>query len=262
MDSFLPDIEIPPDFTEEFFLWLINYMAVAIPVAALFAVIGWVLITLSSGIAVKYSSDVLEGRHASLKRGFNSAVSSISSLLASGFIIGVLMILGLILFVIPGIIVAVMFSLSVQVIILERLGALKSLRRSRRLVANRWGKTFAVLFLVFLFTAVVYVVGDIIGDLFGGQLGTLRWMIPSIVTSLAQPLQPIALTYLYYSLLTMEKPTEPEMPLQPTVPVEPPVTRPPTPTLPVFQPRFCYKCGQRLPLDAAYCPRCGVRVRR
>jgi hypothetical protein len=259
---FMPDIEFPLDFTEEFFLWLINYLVAAIPVAVLFVMIGWVISTLSGAIVIQYSSDMLEERHASLKRGFNSTISSISSLLTVGFIIGILTVLGLVLFILPGIIVTVMFSLSVQVIMIERLGILESLRRSRRLVADRWGKTFAVIFLVFLITAVTYVIGGIIGDLFVGPPSTLKWMITSIVASIAQPLWPIALTHLYYSLLAKDKLTDPEVPLNSTGPVEPPVTHHPTRLLSAFQPRFCQRCGQRFPSDAVYCPRCGAIVRR
>lgn len=265
MYSLMPEFFLPQNFTEEFFLWLINYLANVIPVAAAFGIIGWVITTLSNGIAVKCSSDILEGKRPSLSRGLNSALSRISSLLTAGFIVGVLTILGLILFIIPGVTVAVMFSLTVQVIMIERLGASRSLRRSRELVAGKWTKTFAVLLLVFLTTAVAYLVGDaLIGSLGGlseGTLHTLRWVITSVLTSLVQPLHPIALTYLYYSLHIREKPITPATPLPTEAPVVRPTLHPITPSLTGFRPRFCYKCGQGVPSDAVYCPRCGVLVR-
>jgi len=265
MYSFMPEFFLPQDFTEEFFLWLINYLANVIPVAAAFGITGWVITTLSTGIAIKCSADILEGSRPSLSRGLNLTLSRISSLLAAGFIVGVLTILGLILFIIPGVIAAVMFSLTVQVIMVEQLGVSRSLRRSRELVAGRWTKTFAVLLLVFLTTAIAYLVGDVlIGSLGGpsdGTLRTLRLVITSILTSLVQPLHPIALTYLYYSLRTREKPITPATPLPTEAPVARPTPRPITPSLTGFRPRFCYKCGQRLPSDAVYCPRCGILVR-
>ncbi len=265
MYSLMPEFFIPQSFTEEFFLWLINYLTNVIPVVALFGTIGWVITTLSNGIAVKCSSDILEGIRPSLNRGFRFTLSSISSLLTTGLIVGVLTILGLILFIIPGVIVALMFSLTVQVIMMERLGVSGSLRRSRELVVGRWGKTFAVLLLVFTATAAVYVVGDILvsslGSPFDPTVDTVRWLMTSILTSLVQPLHPIALTCLYYSLRIREKPIRPAIPHAAEAPVALPAPRAVGPSLKGFQPRFCYKCRQRLPSDAIYCPRCGVRVR-
>ncbi len=264
MGFFLPSFSLPENYTEEFFLWLINYLAVAIPVFALFALMVWVVSTLSNGITVRCSADRLEGRHVDLRQAVSFTLTNLSSLLAAGFINGVLTLLGFIFFIMPGIIVAVMFSLTVQVVLIERLNAIESLRRSRKLVAGRWGKTFTVLLSVFLIVTVVYVIGDLIGDLIAGsstqQPFFLRWLITSIVSSIGLPLHPIALTCLYYSMCTREKPTEVKVPIQPTVSAEPP-TRLPVPSYLSFQPTFCFKCGQRLPSDAVYCPRCGVQVK-
>jgi len=264
MGFFLPSFSLPENYTEEFFLWLVNYLAVAIPIFAFFALIGWVISVLSNGITVRCSADRLEGRHVNLKQAVSFTLTNLSSLLAAGFITGILTLLGFIFFIMPGIIVAVMFSLTVQVVMIERLNAPESLRRSRKLVAGRWVKTFTVLLSVFLIIIVMYVIGDLIGDLIAGsstvQLSFLKWLITSIISSISQPLNPIALTCLYYSMRTREKPTELKVPPQPTVSAAPPI-RLPMPSYPVFQPRFCFKCGQRLPSDAAYCPQCGVRVK-
>jgi len=264
----MPNFVFPQDLTEEFFLWLIDYLVVAIPLVALSVLANWVLSTLSNGIAIKCSSDMLEGRRVELRKAFRFAISDSPSLLAIGFITGVLMILGLTLFVVPGVIVAVMFSLAVQVVMVERLGVVQSLRRSRRLTAGRWGKTFVALLSVFLITALTYIAGDIlwgaIEDVFLGSFGVqtaaVRWFLISVFTSLAQPLHPIALTYLYYSMRIREEAVRPTPPLQPRVLVAPPIP-PPELNQRTPQPKFCFRCGQKLPSDAAYCPRCGARVR-
>ncbi len=264
MGFFLPSFSLPENYTDEFFLWLVNYLAVAIPIFAFFALIGWVISVLSNGITVRCSADRLEGRHVDLKQAVSFTLTNLSSLLAAGFITAVLTLLGLIFFIVPGVIVTVMFGLVVQVVIIERLNASESLRRSRKLVAHRWGKTFMVLLSVLLITLATYVIGDFIGELVVGSsiasLSFLKWLIISIVSSLGQPLQPIALTFLYYSMRTREKPPALGVPPQPIVSVTPP-TRLPAQSYPSFQPMFCFKCGQRLPSDTVYCPWCGVRVR-
>jgi len=265
MYSLMPEFLLPPDFTEEFLLWLINYLANAVPVIAIFAIINWAITTISNGIAVKCSSDMLNEKSPSLRTGLNSALSSILPLLAAGLIVGVLTVLGMILLIIPGIIAAVMFSLTVQVIMLEQLGVFTSLRRSRELVAGRWAKTFAVLLLVLLGTAVASLAGEVLvsslGGLSGGAAETARWLITSILMSLVQPLQPIALTYLYYTLRMRERAPKPAIPTSAQAPARPPAARPTGPSLRGYRPRFCYKCGQRLPSDAIYCPRCGIHTR-
>jgi len=255
--SYLPPFTPPKDLSDAFFPWLINYATAAIALAGVFIVTNWLTTTIANGIAVKYSSDLLEGRHASLREAFSFAFSHISSLIATGFITGVLMTLGLILFLVPGIIVAIMFSVVVQAITIERLGVSKSLRRSRELVAKKWGKTFMVLLSVGLTTIVASLAGDFIGDLFS----PLKVFITAVIASLAQPLYPVALTYHYYSLRSREKPLEGPLPVEPAVPVAPPSTRPPSPFPVGFQPKFCYKCGQKLPPGTVFCPQCGNRVK-
>jgi hypothetical protein len=254
----LPDIVVPPDFTEEFALWVLDYLALIIPIVAVTLFIGWLLTAIASGIAVKASADMLEGRQASLRTGLNLTFSRLSALLAAGFLTGSLVVLGLVLLVIPGIIVAIMFSLTVPVIMLENLGSIDGLRRSRKLVAGKWWKTFVILLFVGVLVVAVNMVGGIIGSAFARNNDVLRVLIVGLISALAQPLEPIALTYLYYTLRIEEKAAEPRLPVQPTYPVAPV----PTPwAKQPYQPKFCYKCGQSLPSDAVYCPRCGVSVK-
>ncbi len=261
MDYFVPDLVFPLNFSEEFFLQLINYLMISVPISATFIVIERTLIAVSSGVCVKYSSDVIERRQPSVGAGFGFVVSKVSSLLAAGFITAILTVLGLVLFVVPGVIVAVAFSLPPQVIMIERLSAFESLRRSRKLVAERWGKTFAVLLVVSLVSAATYVVGDMFGDQLGILSSSGRWIATSIATSVTEPLYAITLTYLYYSLRIKEKLRESEMMVQPMVPAAQPPTRSLESAVPAPRLRFCYKCGQSLPSNATYCPHCGVRVR-
>jgi hypothetical protein len=203
----------------------------------------------------------LEEEYPNVRKSSISVVPQVSSLLTAGFVTGALMALGFVLFAVPGIIVTITFSLTVQVIMIERLGAFESLRRSRKLVANRWRKTLAVLLLVSVIMVATYIVGDFIVGLLGPMDWILTIIVRSIVISLGQPLQPIALTYLYYSMRLREEPFERPTTLPPVAPVVMPPTFPP-PTYPAgYQPRFCYKCGQNLPPDAVFCPRCGNQVK-
>jgi uncharacterized membrane protein len=259
--SLAPVFKLPPTITEESITWLLNYLAAIAPLIATSAIIGWVINTMANGVVVKSSSELLEGRRASINIGLSSILSSLASLLAAGFVVAVLTVLGLILFIVPGVIMTIMFSLTIQVIIIERLGVSAGLWRSRKLVARRWLKTLTIIFLVFMLMLMSSVIGRIIGNSVASYNSGLSLLIQSIVSSLALPLQPITLTLLYYSLRAREKPVEQVMPPQIISPFRAPAPRPSPQMPPFFQPKFCYKCGQGIPSDAIFCPRCGVRVR-
>ena len=244
--------------------WLTNYLIYAVTLYSLLGVIKWIINTLASGVVIKYTSDLLEGKGADLKEGFNSTFTNLGSLLAAGLITSVLTVLGLICMILPGIILLIIFSLTTPVIIIEGKGALESLRRSRTLVDRRWGKTIAVIAIILLIT----IIANEFGEFIGGFLDyPINWVFSIVISTLVEPVYPIALTYLYYSMLIKEgKPVEAVAYRQPRERIESPergwISWPPRPQ-PTPQPRiaFCYYCGQRLPPDAIFCPRCGRRVR-
>jgi hypothetical protein len=220
-----------------------------------------VITTVANGIVVGFSSEIFDGKPANIDVAIKSVRSSLSTLLMTGLVVSVLTVLGLFVFVIPGVIVAIMFSLAVQVIMIERLSVSACLWRSRKLVANRWLETFAVLLSVSLLTGIGNIAGTIIGSSVSSTNIGIGIVIESVISSLAQPIQPIAFTLLYYSLRTREKPTEQVTPPQITVPIRQPAPSSYPQVPPLFQPKFCYKCGEGLPADAIFCPRCGVRVK-
>jgi len=255
-----PVFEMPRNVTEEFFLQFFNYLATIFPLIVAIIVINWIMTTIANGIVVKLSSEALEGKTMSVKIGLNSVLSNLLTLLTASLIVSILTVFGLFFFVIPGIIVATMFSLTVQVVMIERLGVLASLYRSRKLVANRWLKVFIILSIIMLLTVMANIIGQAISNSVTSFNTTMALVIEGVVSSLVLPIQPITLTLLYYSLRTREKPSYQLLPPQLIVPhrKQPyPYSQLPT----FFQPKFCYKCGVRLPSDAVFCPQCGVRVR-
>ncbi|MBS7614853.1 hypothetical protein KEJ18_03890 [Candidatus Bathyarchaeota archaeon] len=255
-----PVFELPQNITEEFFLQFFDYLAAIFPLIVVIIVVNWVITTIANGIVVKLSSEALEGKTVSVKIGLDSVLSSLLTLLVASLIVSILTVFGLFFFVIPGIVVATMFSLTVQVVMIERLGMLASLYRSRKLVANRWLKVLTILSTFMLLMVIANIIGQAIGSSVTSFNTTMALIIESVVSSLVQPIQPISLTLLYYSLRTREKPSEQLLPPQLLIPrrKQPyPYSQLP----PYFQPKFCYKCGVRLPPDAVFCPQCGIRVR-
>lgn len=182
--------------------WLPGYLAAVITLAIATGLISWVVGSMAQGISIKFASDSLEKGQANLQTSFSFAASRILSILAVSIITGVLIFLGALALVIPGIILAIMFSLVVQTIIIENTGALESLARSRRLVSGRWLKTFALLLVLYIIVGIVAGIASAIGIPFG-LAGSL---VSSLITALIQPILPIGLTLYYYSMISRTTP--------------------------------------------------------
>lgn len=243
----LPPTVLPQTKPERFFQWLTSYLYLLAGASSALAVSFWIITTITSGIAIKYASDLLEKGDANLAKAFNFTIYKLAPLLAAGLISGVLVVLGLVLFVIPGIIVALIFSLAVPVIIIEDRGVFESLERSRRLVDRSWWKTFAVLLLVLIVTAFFGIIGEAIGIFFG----PFRDLASALAAAFIQPIYPLSLTLFYYSMRIKE-----------AQPFQQVGYKPPVAPVRAEQARFCIYCGQILPPDALFCPKCGNRIER
>ena len=182
--------------------WLPGFLGAVITLAIATGLVGWVVGSMAQGISIKFASDSLEKGQANLQTSFSFAASRILSILAVSIITGVLIFLGALALVIPGIILAIMFSLVVQTIIIENTGALESLARSRQLVSGRWLKTFVLLLVLYIIVGIVAGIGAAIGTPFG-LAGSL---VSSLVTALIQPILPIGLTLYYYSMIARTTP--------------------------------------------------------
>ncbi len=245
--SYLPYFNPPQEITEAFLIWATNYIAVLLVLNSLIAVITWTITAISSGIVTSYISKLIEKGSATYSTEIKRIFSKIPTLLIAGFVVAILTTTGLIMLVLPGIVVTIVFSLTIQVMVIEDLGILSSLKRSRELVAHRWMKTFAVLAITTIAVVAVSILAAQFEILLQGSLKMLGLAVSLLFRALAQPMQPIALSYLYYSLRSEKQRFEQE------------ISRVPR-WLFLLQ-KFCCQCGQRLPTDAIFCPQCGDKVR-
>ncbi|MFB0523078.1 MAG: hypothetical protein ACETV1_04870 [Candidatus Bathyarchaeia archaeon] len=176
-----------------FWQWLFDFLRTFIVTMVLIGSFSWIVRTLVNGVAVRYASDLLEKGEASLREGFSFTISRLISLLVAGIITGILMAVGFVCLIVPGFILMIMFALVTPVIMIERIGALDSLGRSRSLVSNRWGKTFAVYILISIINIIITVMAGIIVR----PLDLVGSIITSIIAAVIQPVLPIATTFLY-----------------------------------------------------------------
>jgi hypothetical protein len=178
-------------------------------IGVLSGLVSWIVGTTTSGIVIKYASDQIEKGASDFGVSFNFAVSKLPSLLVAQFVAGVLIVIGLLLFIVPGIIIAIMFSLVIPVIIVEQKGAFESLGRSRRLVSNRWLKTFVLLLILGIIVLLVSSVTSVLATPFSFIHPIINPLITNIVSAFVSPIYPIAITYLYYAMVAREIPPPP-----------------------------------------------------
>ena len=201
--------EAPTNPTSQLLLaWFPTFLTATVTSLFLSGIVSWIANSFTTGITTKFTSDLLERGQANLQTSFNFTLTKLLPLLVASIITGILIVLGFIALIVPGIILALMFSLVYPVIMLEDTNVLGSLSRSRVLVSNRWLKTLGLLLVVGIVVTTVNGVAVLIAGQFGRVASPL---ISGILTAFITPIIPIATTLYYYSMKarTMTPPTPP-----------------------------------------------------
>jgi len=186
---------------QEVWNWLSTYLPRLLIMAFALGILSWIVSMTASGVVVKCTSDSIEKGTADLGKAFSLAVTKLPLLLVAEFIYAILVGVGLIALIIPGIILALMFSLNVPTIMIENTGAFGSLSRSRKLVSGRWLKTFTLLLIIGLIVGLI----SFIGSLMAAPFGIFRWLASSIIAAFVEPIVPVSLAVYYYSMLGREQ---------------------------------------------------------
>jgi len=194
---------------EELIEWVFAFLRAIIMISILSGLVSWIVGTTTTGIVIKNASDQIEKGTSNLGVSFNFAISKLPSLLVAQFIAGILAVIGMLLFIVPGIIITIMFSLVIPAIIVEQKGAFESLGRSKKLVSNRWLKTFALLLVLGIIALIVGGIVFVLALLFSASYPIVNLLITSIMSAFVSPIYLIAITYLYYAMVAREIPPPP-----------------------------------------------------
>jgi len=179
---------------------LIFQMGVRIFAAGLaLAVVLWVLYLFAYGSTVRYTYDTYVDGETSWYDSFSRVVPLLPKLFAATLVALVIVSLGLIIFVVPGIILLLMFCLVPQAIVIEGTGVIEALGRSGNITSGN--KTTILLFLLFwvvLGMLVNFAVGSLVGP---------RWVPTAslIVNAILGPVIPISTTIIYWALTGQEE---------------------------------------------------------
>lgn len=198
----LPSTPPPGTDPTAFWNWFGIFIMTVIVLAILLGIVSLIVSAITSGTVVKCVSDVLEKGTTNLQEGFSFALSKLPSLIGASLLTSILIGIGMLLLLVPGIILAIMFSLTIPAIIIEQVGAFESLGRSRRLVNNRWGETFVLLLLL----GIIFLVVSFIATLVATPFGPFSTIVGVLIASFVSPILPIGTTLLYYSMRAREIP--------------------------------------------------------
>jgi hypothetical protein len=165
---------------------------------------------LSSAGTLWVISETYLGRQASVGEAVRFAFSKIVPLFLAGLAVGIIVMFGLLLLVVPGIIAACGYAVVSQAVVLEDVSADVALKRSWQLTKGfRW-KVFGlgcVAFLIIFLPAMVFsfLAGTLPGE------GTTGSVLGDFVSLIITPLFTCAFTLLYYDLRVRKEAFDLEM---------------------------------------------------
>jgi len=224
--------------------WVRGYFAAFFELYFIIEVATLVVIPVAEGTAIKMAADAIEEKPVALGTCVRFALSKLVWLWALSLVVGVVVVLGFVALIVPGIILAIMLCLALPALLLENAGIFGSLSRSRELVGHRWGKTFAT----FLVLGLIVLVVSVIIALVSGLFGDAGPVVSGFLSAFYEPLFPIALTVYFFSNRARMMP--PHQAGQATAGYGPT----PQPGM-----KFCPNCGAQLPATVTFCANCGAK---
>src|SRR2546422_7241927 len=240
----LPTLPVNPT-PQQFSSWFSALFGPLFLLIAVIFVVNIVFSTIAEGSAIRLASEQITKGQVNLGASIRFAVSKLLSIWALSIIVGIIVLLGIIALIIPGIILAIMYSLALPVLLIEKKGVTESMGRSRQLVSHRWGKTFGT----FLVLGIIVLIASLIFSAITAPLGIIIGpVVNGILSALYQPLFPILMVVYYYSNLARTAPPPPGyMPMGPTTTFQAGV-------------KFCPNCGTQLPSSTTFCTSCGSKL--
>ncbi len=156
---------------------------------------------LFTGMIVELVADVQDGRRDASPGQLLRAVTPVLwQLIVVGLVASIAIVVGFVLFFVPGLILLTIWSVFVPVIVLERVPGLGALGRSRELVSGNGWRVFAVLVLLFVLVGIVSFALALAANSAGTAAGIVVRVIVGVLTA---PLSALAAAILYFELLRL-----------------------------------------------------------
>jgi len=162
---------------------------------------------------------VARGEQMSVGEAFGAGVNSSARLLGVGILLTIMLVVGTLLLVIPGIYLWGVFQLAVIPPVLERAGVLESFGISQRLVKGNWWRVFLIVFVAFCILMVLSVVVGVIAGVIAGIAGPaetgsfganalLTQVVSGLVNLITFAFFPCVMLAVYYDLKLRKEGTD------------------------------------------------------
>ncbi|MEX0913162.1 MAG: YciC family protein [Candidatus Paceibacterota bacterium] len=168
--------------------------------AVMFSVTDWIVFSLLSLVMIVVNVLMgaalilaIDNRSLTVPGAYKAAMPFFWRYLGLSILMGLILLVGFILLIIPGVILSVWFAFATMVLILERSGIVGSLRRSREYVKGKWWGVFGRILVAILFAVLAMIVIVAIASFIpGGYLtGSVLSNIASFIVA------PVMLGYMY-----------------------------------------------------------------
>jgi hypothetical protein len=150
-------------------------------------IISMVLGTISHGVVVAMAKEAIETGKTSINSGINAVVGKIGHLVVAAIIVSLIVMIGIVFFIIPGLIAAFLLMFTFVGIIVKNLNAIEAMQKSFELVKANL-KDSIVLFTAILVVGFLFSIASnflnvipLIGQLMGLAIMGLSWGYISIV---------------------------------------------------------------------------------
>lgn len=164
----------------------------------LISVVGTALVW---GALVTAVADVRDGRvDLTLEETFRASGDRLWQVIVVGLVVGVIVAVGFVLLIVPGLIALTWLVAAIPVVVLERAGLGEALSRSVDLVRGNGWRVFGLIVLLFLILLVVSAAISGVLALFGLSAEVARVLGSAVTNAVLVPFVAVALTLAYFRL--------------------------------------------------------------
>ena len=163
------------------------------------SIVALVASTLFTGFVVSLVADVRDGRRDfTVGELLSSATPAIPRLIGNGILLGIAVLIGLVLLIVPGLYLLTIWAVTAPAIVVERRGAIEAFGRSQELVRGQGWPVFGAIVLAFLILVVFGIAAALIGAAIAGVGGAIALTI--VANVLAAPFAALVSSVLFFKL--------------------------------------------------------------
>ena len=183
----------PPEATEQFFRETILQFQQNLPILAVLWLVIIVLNPVAQVAVIHATSQAYLGKAVTVGESVRMGFSRYFSFFGASLIMGIALVVGLLLCLIPGVIFGLLFCLAVYVAVIERAGPITALTRSWNLVYNNALIAFVLGIILFLLGAAIGMGAAVITNL------QVRQVFQVVFQSVALVVSMVVMVVYYYS---------------------------------------------------------------